>query len=247
MLLIIFLGAGAIFTTFGCAQREKELVVYAAYGLKRSMDDIKKAFEKKHRIAIKIIYAGSGNLLMALQATRGGDIFFPSSSDYIEEAGDLVIRHRYVALHRPIVSIHKDNPKDIQSFADLAEPGIRIGLANKDMSAMGKISHKIIAESALKETLKKNTIIKISRVDALINLLNKKELDAAVIWENMLQWPEAKNLKGISIPSDINEVKEIQVAVLSCSENKKSAGLFADFVTSEGRVIFAKYGFGQKP
>ncbi|GAH46070.1 unnamed protein product [marine sediment metagenome] len=45
----------------------------------------------------------------------------------------------------------------------------------------------------------------------------------------------------------LKKVKEIRVAVLSASKDKKLAGLFADFVTSEGKAIFAEHGFSRKP
>ncbi len=247
LLLIIFLGVGAIFTSLGCAQREKELFIFCGRGLKGPMDDIKKAFEKNHRITINVIYAGSGNLLETIRATGGGDIFFSGSTDYIKETGDLVSRHQFVALHEPGVCIHKDNPKQIYSFADLAAHGVKLGIANNHMCGLGSISEKIIASSELKEALVKNIIIKVSTINELIVLCKKKELDAAIIWKDMLSWPEAKKLKKISIPSDINIAKEIRVAVLSASKDKKLAGLFADFVTSEGKAIFAEHGFSTKP
>jgi len=43
LLLIIFLGAGAIFITFGYAQRKKELVVHSSYGLKNTIIKVTKA------------------------------------------------------------------------------------------------------------------------------------------------------------------------------------------------------------
>ena len=62
-LLNLLLGTAVIFTSFGCARRERELTVYACCGLKRPMHDIKEAFENKYGIGLKIIYAGSNTLL----------------------------------------------------------------------------------------------------------------------------------------------------------------------------------------
>ena len=42
----------------------------------------------------------------------------------------------------------------------------------------------------------------------------------------------------------MNEIKEVHVAVLTTTEDRETAQLFADFVASEGRAIFIKRGSG---
>ena len=155
--------------------------------------------------------------------------------------------HQQIALHIPIVGIHKDNPKGIQSFADLAGPGVKIGIGNKDMCSLGRISKRIIAKSEGKESLMKNTVIQVSKLNELFDLLNRKKVDAVIIWTDMLHWPGGEDLQGLTIPSEINEIKEIHAAVLSLSENPKWARIFSNFVASEGKAVFAEYGFSRKP
>lgn len=242
---ILVLGVSALFVS-EFASKNKPLTVYSGKGLKKAMEEVKTVFEQRHDIELNIIYAGSGTCLGTIKETRKGDIYIPGAVDFIEENSDLVENYQYVALHVPMVCIHKDNQEEIRSFNDLAKPGVRLTVGNSKMCSMGKVADEIISKSELKEGIAKNVVIKSPTVVELLNLVIKKEVDAAIIWKDTMRWPESKDLKGIEIPPDINSIQEIHVAVLSMSEHKKNAQLFADFVASEGKTIFEKHGFGKK-
>lgn len=244
-LLLVF-GVGVLFFVFGYARKDKTLIVYAGKGIEKAMEEVKTVFEEKHDITLDILYAGSVTCLRTIRETGRGDIFIPGALHVLENDADLIDNHQYVALHVPMVGIHKDNPKEIRSFDDLAKPGVRISVGNSKMCSMGEVANKIISRSALKEGLTKNIVIRSPTVIELLNLVIKKEADAAIIWKDTMHWPEFEVLKGIEIPPGINETSEIHVAVLTTSEHKKSAQLFADFVASEGKMIFEKHGFSEK-
>jgi molybdate transport system substrate-binding protein len=246
LLLLLVLGASVLFFVFGYARKDKTLIVYAGEGLQKAMEEVKAVFEEKHDIKLDIFYAGSVTCLRTIRETERGDVFVPGSKHVFEDGVDLVDNHQFVAVHVPMVCIHKENPKAIRSFADLAKPGVRISVGNAKMCSMGEVAGKIIGSSALKEGLTKNIVIRSPTVIELLNLVNKKEVDAAIIWKDTMHWPEFKDLIGIKIPPDINTIAEIHVAVLTTSEHKKSAQLFADFVASEGKTIFEKHGFSEK-
>lgn len=245
ILLIVITGA-SVSNLSGCDKKERSLLVYAGKGLRIAMEDVKQAFEQKHGIRVNIIYAGSNTLLSTIQKTKKGDVFVPGSLAYIKEAGDLVAHSQYIALHIPAFSVRTDNPKAIRSFNDLLPAGIRIAVGNKDMCAVGKVAEKIISDAGEEAEFAKNIVVTASTVNELIKLVIQKEVDAALIWKDMLEWPEAKELKMIEIPSAINRANEIHAAVLTTSTDRKSADLFVDFIANEGKILFKKHGFEEK-
>jgi len=245
LLLIVILGVGIGFSG-GCARKPKTLVVYAGKGLGIPVNEIKTAFELRYSVKTTMVYAGSSTLVRTLEETRKGDVLVPGSTRGIKKAGDLVLNHRCVSLHIPIVAVHKDNPKNIQSFDGLAKPGVTLTIGNADMCAIGRAAEKIIAKSELRESLTENTVIRSAHVGELLNLLIGRKADAAIVWQDMLRWPQSRELEGVEIPSDLNEIEEIHVAVLTTSEDKKTAQLFADFVATEGKATFEKGGFGKR-
>ncbi len=227
-----------------CDKKEKSLIVYSGKGLKNAMEDVKEAFEQKHKQKISIIYAGSSNLLETIQKTKKGDVFIPGSVVPVKMAETLVAHSQSIATHKLTFAVRTDNPKNIKSYKDLSRPGIRIAAGNKEMCAAGTVAEKIMTGTKDVE-FAKNITITGSTVNALIDLVVQKEVDASLIWADMLTWPEAGVLKMVEIPSDINKTQEIPVAVLTTTTDRKSADLFADFVVTEGRSIFVKHGFGE--
>lgn len=229
----------------GCDQKDRKLVVYSGKGMERVMEEIKQNFESKYDVKLDMIYAGSETLLTTINKTKIGDVFMPGSFNFIEKAGDLVLHHQYVAVHVPVFAVRKDNPNSINSIEDLLKPGIRIAVGNKSMCAIGRISEEIMQSSLKEEEFVKNISITGSTVNELLDLVLHMDVDASLIWGDMMNWPEAKDLKQIEIPQEINKPKKIHIAVLSTTTDKRKAMLFADFVATEGKIYFAKHGFGE--
>ncbi len=227
----------------GCVREQPPLIVYAGKGLRNTMEKIRQDFEEKHGIPVSIIYAGSDTLLTTIQKSKKGDIFIPGSAPYIAELREQVTTIRPVAKHMPAFLVRADNPKRLRTFTDLMAAGVKIAVGNKDMCAIGMVAETIIAASEQPETFRRNIVVTGSTVNELLNLVVTGEVDAALAWEDMQQWPEATGLQPVAIPDAINAPEEIQIAILASSANPKQAALFVDFVATEGKASFAKHGF----
>lgn len=211
------------------------------------MEEVRTAFIAKYGIQTHIVYGGSGTLLATMQSSNQGDVFVPGSLYTLEKAGDMIIRHVPVALHTPVIAVAVTHPPLIQSFADLAKPGVKLGIAHKEMAALGRSSEEIFTASGQYQEIMANVIIKTQNVTVLLDHLAHKELDAALLWSDMLLWPEAQGLAAITIPPEFNKIKEIHAGLLRQSTMPKEAGLFVDFMAQEGAVIFHNHGFEAIP
>jgi len=230
----------------GCAEKPEKLFVYSGKALKKPMEDIRVAFEQKYHIKTEIIYAGSVTCLNTIKQTEKGDVFIPGSVLVVKEAGALVDNHQYVALHVPVIAVHKDNPKNIHTLNDLAIPGVRLGIGNVKMCSIGKVAESILRKSNLRDQLIQNIVIKTSTGVEIADLLVQKEVHAGIVWQDLLTLPEYQDLRRVEIPSALNTIQEIHIAVLTISQDKDIAQLFVDFAASEGKAIFKKHGFGEK-
>lgn len=241
MTLIVFFAA----FLDGCEKKNQQLIVYSGQGLEKVMEELIQDFENRYNLSVKVIYAGSETLLHALTKSKMGDVFIPGSDRFIEKAGDLVLHHQYVSLHVPIIVVHRDNPKNIRSFENLLDPGVKIAIGRKNMCAMGKVSEEIINASPKPDEFIENISITASTVNELLDLVLQKEVDASLVWSDMKLWSKSKNLEFIEIPPDINKPRRIHIAVLSTTTDQKNATLFANYVATEGRTLFSKHGFGE--
>ncbi len=228
-------------------QAPQPLTILAGRGLKKPMEEIRAAFINKYGIAVHIVYGGSGTLLATIKRSHKGDVYIPGSLHTMDKAGDMIVRHVPVALHIPALALSTHNQKQISSFADLIKPGIRIGIAHKEMAAIGRTSEEIIDASPYAEQIMANIIIKTQNVTVLLDHLVNDELDAAFLWSDMMLWPEAKGITSLAIPPEFNKVKQIHAGLLRHSTFPKEAGLFVDFMAREGATLFQKHGFGATP
>ncbi len=226
-----------------CGQDAEPLIVYAGKGLKFPMEDIKERFEQQTGLRLSINYAGSQTLLSTIRKTRIGDIFIPGSSAYIKEAGDLVARSYFVAPHVPVFAVASEKRGTLRSYADLLKPGVKIAVGNRDMAAIGRVTEGILKNTRPEQSFQSNIMVTASTVNELLSLVASAKVDAALVWKDMLTWEMAKDLASIAIPAEQNSVKDIFVGVLSTSANPDDSLRFAEFVSTEGKTIFAQHGF----
>ena len=248
LFLSFFIGFSLLFFFSGCTDHApKKIIVLSGRGLQKPMEEIRTTFIKKHNLDVHIVYAGSVTLLDTIQRSNMGDVFVPGSSHTLKNAGDMIVRHVPVSLHTPVVAISKKNPKKISSFDDLAGKDLRLGIAHAGMAALGRTSEQIFTSSPYEKELMANVIIKAQNVSVLLAHLVEDEIDAAILWSDMLRWPESQGVTSIEIPAEFNHVKTIHAGLLRQSKNPAEASLFVEFMAREGAAIFQKHGFGALP
>ncbi|MEN8257396.1 MAG: molybdate ABC transporter substrate-binding protein [Thermodesulfobacteriota bacterium] len=237
-----------LFCLPGCTDQTKpKITVLAGRGLKKPMEEIRSAFINKHGFEVHIVYAGSSTLLDTMKKSNRGDVFIPGSLYTLNKAGDMIVRHVPVALHTPVIAISSKNPLKLESLADLAKDKLRLGIAHKEMAALGRTSEEIFAASPHGKKIMSNVIIKAQNVTVLLAHLVNDELDAAIIWSDMLLWPESQGVTFFAIPPQFNKIKKIHAGLLRQSTNPKAASLFVDFMSQQGPAVFQKHGFEAIP
>jgi ABC-type molybdate transport system substrate-binding protein len=68
-------------------------------------------------------------------------------------------------------------------LADLARPGLRLGLCNARQSTLGYMTQGILKDSGLLEAIRKNVAVEVPTADFLINQLRAGGLDAVVVYQ----------------------------------------------------------------
>ena len=235
-----------LFGLTGCRGEDDPLIVYSGKGLKLAMDEVAALFEEETGTPVQLIYAGSNTLLSTIKKTQSGDIFVPGSQSYIANEGELIAADGFVAYHVPTIAVSQHSSSEIRSFEDLAKPDIKIAVGNADMAAIGRITNAILKEIPSQVNFRDNIVVTVSTVNELIQLVVDGEVDAALIWRDMLNWDGADRLSEVAIPNEYNKIKEIRVGVLSTANAPKVAKEFYGFLISDGRQVFVRHGFTEK-
>ena len=226
----------------GCAKNETPLIIYCGSGIKGPMQEIITAFEKKYNIDCKIIDSGSYNLQTVIQETQKGDLFFRFSISSKPTLADLEENILHVGSNKLVMIIQKNNPKNIQSFKDLAKDNIRIAVGDPQKTNAGKIFDKLKIELEIRDKINKNILFKSPKSSEMMNLLIANEADVIILLKSILNSQKYQDYGTIDFPPELDTSFGIYLSELSISKNKKHTHLFSDFVRSDGEAILQKWG-----
>ena len=247
--------AAAIITAvlfIGCDSKEseKELLLYCGAGIRPPVDELVEVFGRKYGVKFALDYAGSEVLLSKIKLVRRGDLYMPGDKHYVEQAAreDMVLSQRSVCYWVPTILVQKGNPKKIFGLEDLLKPGIKLGLGDPGVCAIGRTSKQILAKNNITfKDIERNLVYQSLTVNELGMQIQARSLDAVIVWEAMARY-YAEYGEQIRIPLEKNVISTVDVGVLKFTKNREPAEKFVEFLTSKkGREIFAKHKYRTEP
>lgn len=234
----------------GCSGGGNSITVFAGSASKPAMEEAARAFEEETGIKVYLTFGGSGTMLSQLKIAREGDLYIPGSPDYMLKAEsegviypDSVVKIAYLV---PAILVQEGNPKNIQSLADLAQPGIEVGIGAPETVCVGLYAYEILEHNGLIDAVKEaGTIVthaeSCSKTASLIVL---KSVDAILGWRVFSEWnPEDIDVVYLQ-PDQLTRLAYIPGAVSTFTQDRESAQRFLDFlVSAEGQQIFGRWGY----
>jgi len=233
---------------FGCQGRQEEqrLLLYSGAGIRPPVEEIAEAFGRRHGVTVECDFAGSEVLLSRIKLSGVGDVYMPGDLHYVEqaEAEGLIARSETACYFIPTILVQKGNPKEIRSLADLARPGIRVGLGDAEACAIGRKSSKIFNKSKISEDdLANNVEFRSLTVNELGDKIVLGALDAVIVWDAVAAY-YADSADVVPIPRDQNVISTVPAAVLKSSAQPELANKLVEFIASEeGKAIFKKHHY----
>ena len=244
-LLLVLLIAACV----GCQAEKPKMLLYCGAGIRPAAAELADEFEKQHGMLVECDYAGSEVLLGRIKLSGRGDLYMPGDVFYVDQADEqkLIAGRKTACYFVPVILVQKDNPKNIQTLADLTEPGIELGLGNPEACAIGRKAKKIFAKNNIAmEDLKDNLKFESATVNELGNHIKLGKLDAVIVWDAVADY-FADESTVVPIPVEKNVISTVVVGRLTCSEHPELAEKFLEFIGSEeGQAIFEKHHFTVK-
>ncbi len=231
-----------------CSPKPSNLSIFAAAGAKPAIDEICQKFQEKYSTAVEATYGGGGEVLSQMMLSRSGDVYVAPEQSFMEMAAEKQAIDpqtvKSVAYMIPVIAVQKGNPKNIQTLADLARPGIKVAVTRQETTLLGKYAPEIFAKTGLTEEIGKNIVTEAARPDNLLTMLVMGQIDAGIIW-HFYQFQADDRIENIYLlPEQLTGIGEMQVAVSTYSQDKTSAQKFIDFITSaEGKAVFKRLGY----
>ncbi len=223
----------------------QDLFMYCGAGLRQPVDELLNTYFQQTGKKVNVEFGGHGQLLARFKATGQGDIFLPGSHFYVDQLKEMgqVTFSLPVFLHIPVVAVSKGSAEKVKTFADLAKPGIRVGLGDPKAMALGRTAEDILDNSGLREAVLKNTVVRTATVKQLTLYIVKGEVDAGII-ARADGCQNQDKLVYFGVDPSWYKPDIVTAAVLKTSPQPEEARKLAEFLGSPASVeVFGKYGF----
>lgn len=249
-LAVLFILLAVLFAGVALYQRRNAhsaaaptLTVYCAAGLKRPIDAIAEQYRKEAGVEVRVQYGGSGTLLSALRVAKQGDLYIAADEGSVADArkGDTIREVLPLAVQRPVIAVHKGNPKNIQTLADLLRDDVKVALANPEAASISRVSRKALGETwnklAAHATVMKPTVTEIAADVSL------GTVDAGIIWDSIAT--QFKDTQAVEAPELASIKENASVCVLAFTTQPAVALRFARYLTApeKGGAVFKGNGF----
>ena len=251
--VILSLIAGLV-TLAGCQQQaptssaNKEITAFAGSASRAALDAAASAFQSKTGIKVALSYGGSGSLLAQMESLKAGDLYIPSSPDYIAKATtdkiifpDTEARLLYLV---PAILVQKGNPQNIRSLTDLAKPGMKLTIADPKSVSVGIYAYEILDYNKVLDNVGKIIVAHGDSNENVSLYVTQKFADAAIAWDYLaIQQPDKFDVVYLQ-PNQIPRLSYLSGAISTYTKDKASSQEFLKYLVSEeGQTFFKKFGY----
>jgi molybdate transport system substrate-binding protein len=248
--------------SFGCASSASEgggeggggtLTVLAASSLTDAFGELAKRFKEQNPgVEVRQSFESSSTLLTQLQQGAPADVFASASEEEMDtavEEGLTEDEPEVFVKNREVVMVPKDNPAGIRAFEDVAEPGVRLVLAEEGVPAadyaleiLGKAEKRY--GPRFERDVLNNVVSREADVRASVNRVVVGDADATFGYASDYTPDVQDRVEVVPIPKDLNITATYPVAALEEAKRPDLARKWVALVTGEeGQRVLEKWGF----
>jgi molybdate transport system substrate-binding protein len=252
-LAFLLVGCGGSSAGGGGGEQDDTLTVLAASSLTDAFGELGRTFEERNPgVEVRQSFESSTTLLAQIRQGAPADVFASAA----EEEMDAAVQDGLVAgdpevfvRNREVIMVPRDNPAEVRSLRDLAEPGVKLVLAEDGVPAADyavEILGKADAEygGGFEEAVLSNVVSREADVRAAVNRVALGDADATFGYASDHTPDVRDRVEAIAIPEDLNVVAAYPIAALKDARNPELAREWVDLVVSEeGQGVLEEWGF----
>ena len=219
-----------------------EVVIYSGGVNRTAIEDTIKRFEQREGARVSRVYNGCGILVSQMKAGQRPDAYFACDLPFLRQVQDQFLDSVEISETDLVMLVARGNPKGIKVLADLAKPGLRLGLGNGQQTALGALTIQVLQAASLYDAVRANVRAETPTGDLLVNQMKTGSLDAALVYEaNAAQVRESLEV----IPLHLSGARAIQpFAIARTSDHKFLVERLREAIQSdESRKQFESVGF----
>jgi molybdate transport system substrate-binding protein len=227
-----------------------ELTVFAASSLTGAFTQIGKDFEAANTgTKVTFNFGSSGDLAAQIESEGTADVFASASPTYMDEVEKKVGVSGRVdfAQNKLVIITPPDNPANIKTMQDLANPGVQVVLAAVGVP-VGDYARQSLKVAGIEKAVLANVVSNEDDDASVVAKITVGEADAAIVYVSDVTSAIAPQVNSVEIPDAVNVIATYPIAVVTGSTHADLAQSFDDYVTgSTGQATLATYGFLPPP
>jgi molybdate transport system substrate-binding protein len=226
------------------APATRPIRVYCAAALRPALLAIAADYARETGERVECEFGDSGKMLGQVMIRKDGDLFLPADDSYVRlaEAKGLVGRTIPLCRMHAVILTRPGNPFRIAALDDLLRPDLKLGIANPDRAAIGKVVRDHLTSQGRWDALAARIDVQHVNVTDAANAVQIGSRDATFVWDAVaVNYPE---LATIQIPELEGAIGRVELAVLAHAPNAAAAGRFARYMASSngGLARLRKFG-----
>src|SRR6516164_8241573 len=219
--------------------------MYCAAALRPVMLSIAADYERETGVRVEFDFGDSGAMLGNATVRPDGALFLPADDSYVRAAEErgLVAKTIPLCSMHAVIPTQPGNPHGITTFETLLLPGIKLGIANPDRAAIGKVTRDRLRALGKWDAFAARLHVQHTTVTDSANAVQLGSTDAAVVWDVVaLNYPE---LTVVRLPELDGAVGRVELAVLKSAPDPAAAKKFARYIAASDRGLaqLRKAGF----
>lgn len=161
---------------------QPEVLLYSGGVNRVAIEDTLRQFEEREGVSVTRVYNGCGILTAQIHAGQRPDAYFACDVSFMGTVKEHFQPARDLSETRMVILTKKGNPRGLRSLAGLTEPGLALGVANEQQSALGALTSRLLRAQGLYERVMANVKVQTPTADLLVNQLRAGALDAVVVY-----------------------------------------------------------------
>ena len=230
----------------GDVWESKPNVVYFAGGLnKHAAQPLITAFEKREGCKVEPIWMGCGLLVARMKGGETPDVYHTCDESFHAMVENKFGELMNISQTDIIIMVPKDNPKNISTLQDLTKSGMKVGIADDNKTALGKLTVNLLRDEGVLEAVNNNVESTFPEAPMVVGQLTQGALDAGLVYAANAHAQRDK-VKMIKIENQLSRATQTY-AISKASKHKNLMRRLRQFLRSEaGRESFANAGFEVK-
>ena len=226
-----------------------ELTLYSGGLNWVAIEKIVQAFQTREGCGVLTRYGGCGQLVGEMKIKMKGhddgppsDLYFACDVKYMDDVQQWFKNPTNVTKAPMVLGVAEGNPLGIHALKDLARDGLRVGICDAELSALGYLTKRLLDSQGIYEKVSANVKDRPSTAAVLVERVALGNLDAAIVYlPNQVK--EGRNVDVVPIDDPLAQAIQ-PIAVGAGSDHGQLAGrLMERILSAEARGVFEKYKF----